>query len=460
MIVDCAVYREGKREDGVALDRAVEESRKDGAFAWIGLYEPTAAEFDSIRAEFALHPLAVEDAIEAHQRPKLEVYDDMIFVVLKTARYVDPNEVVKLGEILVFLGNDFIITVRHGEASPLDGVRQGLEDDPDQLKHGPGAVLHAVVDRVVDDYGPAIDGLSDDVVEVEEQVFTPERANPAERIYRLKREVLQFLHATVPLLDPVERLAKGGHDQVHPEVRAYFRDVNDHLVRARDQLDGLNDLLSSVLAGEPDPDQRAPERGHAQDLGLGRDRRGADDDRRDLRHELRAHAGAGLDLRLPAGAGADGVRVHVPVLAVQAGGLAGSGAARAMAEDCIFCKIVAGELPSERVDEDEHTIAFMDLNPWTRGHALVIPRRHSRNLYEVPDEDLEHAVGRGEAPGARDARPTELRRRQPAQRMRAGRLADRLPHPHPRDPALRGRSPAGPRTAASGRAGRACAGGC
>jgi magnesium transporter len=247
VIVDCAVYRQGRREDGVALDHAVEESRKDGAFAWIGLYEPTAEEFDSIRAEFALHPLAVEDAIEAHQRPKLEVYDDMVFVVLKTARYVDPIEVVKLGEILVFLGNDYIITVRHGEASPLDGVRHGLEEDPEQLKHGPGAVLHAVVDRVVDDYGPAIDGLSDDVVEVEEQVFTPERANPAERIYRLKREVLQFLHATVPLLDPVERLAKGGHDQVHPEVRAYFRDVNDHLVRARDQLDGLNDLLSSVL---------------------------------------------------------------------------------------------------------------------------------------------------------------------------------------------------------------------
>jgi magnesium transporter len=167
--------------------------------------------------------------------------------VLKTARYVDPKEIVTIGEIMVFLGEDYIITVRHGEGSPLDGVRHALEDDPDQLNHGPSAVLHAIVDRVVDDYGPAIAGLENDVVEVEEQVFTPEGANPAERIYRLKREVLQFLHATVPLLDPVERLAKGSYGHVHPEVRTYFRDVNDHLVRARDQLDGLNDLLTSVL---------------------------------------------------------------------------------------------------------------------------------------------------------------------------------------------------------------------
>jgi magnesium transporter len=247
VIVDCAVYRDGRREDGVELDHAYEQCRKPGTFAWIGLHEPTEAEFESIRSEFDLHPLAVEDAIESHQRPKLEVYDDMVFVVLKTARYVDPKEVVTIGEIMIFLGEDYIITVRHGEGSPLDGVRHALEEDPDQLNHGPGAVLHAILDRVVDDYGPAIAGLENDVVEVEEQVFTPERSNPAERIYRLKREVLQFLHATVPLLDPVERLAKGNYGLVHAEVRTYFRDVNDHLVRARDQLDGLNDLLTSVL---------------------------------------------------------------------------------------------------------------------------------------------------------------------------------------------------------------------
>jgi magnesium transporter len=247
VIVDCAVYEEGRRVDDVPLDKACEASRKEGAFAWIGLFEPTSEEFDAIQREFLLHPLAVEDAIEAHQRPKLEVFDDMVLLVLKTARYVDPREVVQIGEILVFLGDDYIITVRHGEASPLDDVRRSLEEEPDLLRHGPGAVLHRVVDRVVDDYGPAIQGLENDVVEVEEEVFTPERSNPAERIYRLKREVLGFLRATVPLIDPVERLASGRYGQVHPEVRTYFRDVNDHLARARDQLDGLNDLLTTVL---------------------------------------------------------------------------------------------------------------------------------------------------------------------------------------------------------------------
>jgi magnesium transporter len=247
VIVDCAVYEDGRRNGGVPLGQAYEACRKPGSFAWIGLYEPTEEEFDSIRAEFALHPLAVEDAIESHQRPKLEVYDDMVFLVLKTARYVDPKEVVKIGEILIFLGDDYIITVRHGEASALDGVRSALERDQELLRHGPGAVLHAIVDRVVDDYAPAINGLENDVVEVEEQVFTPGRSNPAERIYRLKREVLGFLHATVPLIDPVERLASGRYGQVHSDVSTYFRDVNDHLARARDQLEGLNDLLSSVL---------------------------------------------------------------------------------------------------------------------------------------------------------------------------------------------------------------------
>jgi magnesium transporter len=247
VIVDCAVYEDGRRNGGVALEHAYEACRRPGSFAWIGMLEPTAEEFESIRSEFDLHPLAVEDAIESHQRPKLEAYGDMVFVVLKTARYVDPQEVVKIGEILVFLGADYVITVRHGDPTPLEGVRRSLEADPELLRHGPGAVLHAIVDRVVDDYGPAIAGLEADVGEVEEQVFTPGRANPAERIYRLKREVLQLLHATEPLIEPVAKLAEGQYGQVHPEVRTYFRDVNDHVVRARDGLEGLNDLLTSVL---------------------------------------------------------------------------------------------------------------------------------------------------------------------------------------------------------------------
>jgi magnesium transporter len=249
MIVDCAVYEDGRRRDGAPpVHAAMEACREPGAFTWIGLYEPTEEEFDSIRREFELHPLAVEDAIHAHQRPKLEVYGDMVFIVLKTARYVDPEEVVRLGEILIFLGHDYIITVRHGEASELKDVRQTLEEDPELLAHGPGAVLHAIVDRVVDDYGPAITGLGDDIDEIENQVFSGERANPAERIYKLKREVLEFSHAVGPLVDPVDSLSKGRYEVIHPEVRTYFRDVNDHLLRTHEQLESYRDLLTSILS--------------------------------------------------------------------------------------------------------------------------------------------------------------------------------------------------------------------
>jgi magnesium transporter len=249
VIVDCAVYEDGRRRDGaLPVHEAMEACRRPNVFTWIGLYEPTEEEFDSIRREFELHELAVEDAIKAHQRPKLEVYGDMVFIVLKTARYVDPEEVVQLGEILIFLGHDYIITVRHGEASELHGVRTRLEREPELLAHGPGAALHAIVDRVVDDYGPAIAGLGEDIDEIENQVFSGERANPAERIYRLKREVLEFTHAAGPLVDPVDRLAKGHFEVIHPEVRTYFRDVNDHLLRAHEQLEGFRDLLTSVLS--------------------------------------------------------------------------------------------------------------------------------------------------------------------------------------------------------------------
>jgi magnesium transporter len=248
VIVDCAIYEEGRRRDGsVDLHDAYGACRRDGKFAWIGLYEPTEEEFDSLRREFDLHPLAVEDAIHAHQRPKLEVFEDTVFVVLKTARYVDSEEVVQFGEILIFLGKDYILTVRHGEASALKQVRESLESDPELLKHGPGAVLHAIVDRVVDDYAPALEGLGVDIDEVENEVFSPGRSNPAQRIYRLKREVLEFNRAAAPLVEPIDRLAKGHYEVVHPKVRAYFRDVNDHLIRVHEQLESYRDLLTSIL---------------------------------------------------------------------------------------------------------------------------------------------------------------------------------------------------------------------
>jgi magnesium transporter len=248
VIVDCAIYENGVRRDGrVDLAHAYDKRHQPGKFVWIGLYEPTEEEFDSLRREFDLHPLAVEDAIHAHQRPKVEVYEDMVFLVLKTVRYVDPTEVIELGEVLVFLGDDFLITVRHGEASSLAPVRESLDANPERLRHGPSAALHAILDQIVDDYQPAIEGLDTDIDEVEEQLFSGDRVNPAARIYRLQREVLSFRKATAPLVEPIDKLARGHYMQIHPEVRDYFRDVNDHLIRVRDQLDAMRDLLSSSL---------------------------------------------------------------------------------------------------------------------------------------------------------------------------------------------------------------------
>jgi magnesium transporter len=248
MIVDCAVYEDGRRRDGkLDLEGAYRAYRDSGAFVWIGLYEPSEEELDSVRREFELHELAVEDAVKAHQRPKLEVYGGTLFIVLKTARYVDPEEVVEFGEILLFVGDGFLISVRHGEASSLHDVRSTIEQRPDLLRCGPGAVLHAILDKVVDDYEPAIDGLGNDIDEVEDEVFSGGRSNPAERIYGLKREVLEFFRAAAPLVEPVGRLAQGQYEVIHPDVRNYFRDVDDHLLRVREQLDGFRDLLTSIL---------------------------------------------------------------------------------------------------------------------------------------------------------------------------------------------------------------------
>jgi len=248
VIVDCAVYEDGRRQDGDPdLGEAFRRCSGREEFVWIGLHEPSAEEFDIVQREFELHELAVEDAIHAHQRPKVEVYGETLFVVLKTARYVDSTEVVEFGEILVFLGRGFVVTVRHGSGSDLHEVRRAVEGDAERLRGGPGAVLHAILDRVVDDYVPAMEGLRADIEEVENDIFSPERRSSVQRIYALKREVLEFTRATALLVDPIGRLADGRYDLVHEQSREYFRDVADHLVRINDQLEGFRDLLTSVL---------------------------------------------------------------------------------------------------------------------------------------------------------------------------------------------------------------------
>lgn len=248
MIVDLAVYRDGHREpDEFELAAALEAGRGPRSFVWVGLYEPTLEEFDAVRAEFELHELAVEDAVHAHQRPKIETYGPSLFVVLKTARYLDPDECFEFAEIQLFIGDGYVVTVRHGEASALAEVRRKLERRPDVLRQGPSAVLHAVIDHVIDGYQPAIDGIDNDLREVTAEVFSDSRHNAAERIFTLKREVLEFQRNTEPLAQALDVLRNVDLELVSAELQNYFRDAEDHLLRVLARLSAHSALLSDAL---------------------------------------------------------------------------------------------------------------------------------------------------------------------------------------------------------------------
>jgi magnesium transporter len=255
-VVNCVMYQDGARVPGCRdLVEAVERVRKtDEGFVWLGLHEPTEREFAGIAELFGLHPLAVEDAVEAHQRPKLERYGETLFAVFKTVCYVEhkeltaTSEVVNTGEIMVFIGHDFVITVRHGRHGSLGPLREELEADPQQLAKGPAAVLHAIADHVVDDYLSVTDSVQADIDQVETDVFAENsaRVDPG-RIYQLKRELLELKRAVAPLARPILELATRPARVVAPEIQAYFRDVSDHLLRATEQIAAFDELLNSIL---------------------------------------------------------------------------------------------------------------------------------------------------------------------------------------------------------------------
>jgi magnesium transporter len=245
MIVDNAIYVDGRRVvEPSSLLETCEAARRQGGLAWIDLHEPTDEEFSSAAGEFGLHPLAVEDAVKAHQRPKLERYDGTVFVVLRPARYLDESETVEFGEVHVFVGENFVVTVRHGEASELGRVRSRLEGDPALLRLGPEAVLYAVTDRVVDDYVPVVAGLENDMDEIETEVFSG-NAGVSKRIYELSREVIQFQRATEPLPGILGDLIGSAED---PELQRYLRDVQDHALRATEQVAGFREMLQNILS--------------------------------------------------------------------------------------------------------------------------------------------------------------------------------------------------------------------
>jgi magnesium transporter len=248
VIVDCAHYRDGVRqhEGQLALDEAQNCVVGDGDFVWLGLFEPTAEELRDVGERFDLHELALEDAYRAHQRPKLEDYDESYFVVLRPAHYDDAKEEVEFGEIMLFLSSRYVIAVRHGAASELTGVRKHLEAHPELLEGGPAAAVWAIVDKVVDDYSPVVDGIDNDITETETAIFD-EGADSTQRIYFLKREVIEFHHATAPLLAPLESLERGAFPDMDDQLRRYFRDVADHARRIDEQVSAQRELLTSIL---------------------------------------------------------------------------------------------------------------------------------------------------------------------------------------------------------------------
>jgi magnesium transporter len=257
-IVDCALYVDGERQPGEwhYADALTAARRQRNGFLWLGLREPSADQLADIGETFGLHELAVEDGVKSSQRPKVERYGEMTLVTMRTARYVehdeltDNSEVVETGDVLMFLGEHFVITVRHGDACKLSPVRSDLEGKRELLARGPWAVAYAVADMVVDILGEVAAGIEEDIAEIENMVFSRGHGGGAsriQRIYQLKRELMEFKRAVLPLQRPLASLAGGQLAEVPTEVRRYFRDVADHLARAVEQVLYLDDVLNSVM---------------------------------------------------------------------------------------------------------------------------------------------------------------------------------------------------------------------
>ncbi|WP_078309594.1 MULTISPECIES: magnesium/cobalt transporter CorA [unclassified Mycobacterium] len=254
-IVDCGVYVDGVRLPGKYTPTAALEKVRslDRGFVWVGLHEPDEHQMEAVAGPFGLHRLAVEDAVHAHNRPKLERYDDTLFLVLKTVNYVEHDsistarEIVETGEIMIFVGGDFVVTVRHGDHSGLAKVRAHMDADPDHMRLGPYAVMHAISDRVVDSYLEVSDLVEDDIDSMEENVFSPRSATDIEHIYMLKREVVELRRAISPLSVALSKLTQDHNDLIAKEVRRYLRDVLDHQTHAADQISSYDEMLTSLV---------------------------------------------------------------------------------------------------------------------------------------------------------------------------------------------------------------------
>ncbi|MCV7184103.1 magnesium/cobalt transporter CorA [Mycolicibacterium murale] len=259
-MVDCGIYVDGERLPGKYTHLAAVQKVRDiecsehKTFVWIGLHEPDEHQMQSVAEVFGLHPLAVEDAVHAHQRPKLERYDDTLFLVLKTVNYVphdsvaQAREIVETGEIMVFVGPDFVVTVRHGDHTGLAGVRHAMEADQKQMALGPYSVMHAIADHVVDSYRSVTALMECDIDTIEEDAFSTRNTDIAQ-IYMLKREVVEMRRAIAPLSVALQRLSDH-KDLISKEILRYFRDVVDHQNQAADQINSYDEMLSSLVQAE------------------------------------------------------------------------------------------------------------------------------------------------------------------------------------------------------------------
>jgi magnesium transporter len=256
-LVNCGAYVNGRR-DSTCTDPVSALLRVRSAangFAWVGFHEPTYAEMAAVAKTFELHELAVEDAVHAYQRPKMDRYGEYLFFVLKTVKFEEhlssagqSGTVVASGEIMVFLGRDFIVTVRHGQHSELTGLRAALEADPERMASGPAAILHAIADRVVDEYVLVVGEIEEDIDEMETSVFDPDQYVDTEQIYRLKREVLRLRRAVAPLAGPLRLLSNTPMELIPSDIREYFRDVEDHLSHVAERINTFDEMLTTLIS--------------------------------------------------------------------------------------------------------------------------------------------------------------------------------------------------------------------
>ncbi|KAA0962194.1 magnesium/cobalt transporter CorA [Microbacterium sp. ANT_H45B] len=250
-IIDNAIYVDGVRtENPRSLSETFEAMRERGGMSWIGLYRPSEAEIREVADEFGIHALVVEDALSGHQRSKLERYGDVLFMVLRSARYLDETEEVEFGEIHLLVGPDFVVTIRHAESPDLARVRHRLEDDPALLRLGAGAVLYAILDEVVDEYAPVLAGLENDIDEIEGQLFE-DGIDATQRIYELGREVIDFQRAVQPLAGMLDSLLRGSPEhEADEELQRYLRDVLDHTLRISERANTFRTVLDNALTVE------------------------------------------------------------------------------------------------------------------------------------------------------------------------------------------------------------------